>query len=119
MQLSTPKRVEVLASTNRMRAGHAMRAGVLTPTPFKRREVRPGACGWLVAFVPARPVSASPDPAPESAGDEAGVDESDTGLSDAVRSEREYVRRRLRQELQREPSDEEMDEWLRKHTEGY
>lgn len=43
----------------------------------------------------------------------------DTPLEDAARSEREYVRQRLREELQREPTDEEVDQWLRRHTEGY
>ena len=40
-------------------------------------------------------------------------------LDDAARGEREYVRRRLREELQREPTENELDEWLRQHTEGY
>lgn len=40
-------------------------------------------------------------------------------LDDAARGEREYVRRRLREELQREPTESELDEWLRQHTEGY
>lgn len=46
--------------------------------------------------------------------------ETDTGgLEDAARSEREYVRTRLREELAREPTEQELDEWLRQHTEGY
>ena len=48
---------------------------------------------------------------PDDAGDEP--------LDDAARDEREYVRRRLREELQREPTESELDEWLRQHTEGY
>lgn len=40
-------------------------------------------------------------------------------LEDAARDEREYVRGRLREELGREPSEEEVSEWLRQHTEGY
>ncbi len=48
---------------------------------------------------------------PEEGGDEP--------LDDAARDEREYVRRRLREELQREPTESELDEWLRQHTEGY
>ncbi|HEX8138555.1 MAG TPA: hypothetical protein VF544_13390 [Pyrinomonadaceae bacterium] len=36
-----------------------------------------------------------------------------------ARGEREYVRERLREELGREPAQEELDEWLRRHTEGY
>ena len=43
----------------------------------------------------------------------------DTSLEDLGRAEREYVRGRLRGELNREPTDEEIDEWLREHTEGY
>lgn len=46
-------------------------------------------------------------------------DNDDASLEEAVRDEREYVRRRLREELGREPGDEEVDEWLRQHTEGY
>lgn len=43
----------------------------------------------------------------------------DASLDDAVRDERDYVRRRLRDDLGREPSEAEVDEWLRQHTEGY
>jgi len=39
-------------------------------------------------------------------------------LEEIARSEREYVRSRLREELNREPTEEEMDEWLRQQTEG-
>ncbi len=46
-------------------------------------------------------------------------DPGDAPLDDAARGEREYVRRRLREELQREPTEGELDEWLRQHTEGY
>ncbi len=40
-------------------------------------------------------------------------------LADAARAERDYVRERLAAELRREPTEEELDEWLREHTEGY
>jgi len=43
----------------------------------------------------------------------------DAGLDDAARDEREFIRGPLREELEREPTDEEVDEWLRQHTEGY
>lgn len=46
-------------------------------------------------------------------------EEQDDSLDEAARTEREYVRRRLREDLGREPSEEEVDEWLRRHTEGY
>ena len=36
-------------------------------------------------------------------------------LEDAARSEREYLRGRVAREVGREPSEEEMDEWLREH----
>lgn len=51
-------------------------------------------------------------PQPPDGGDE-------TSLEDVARDEREYVRGRLRAELGRAPTDEEIDEWLREHTEGY
>jgi hypothetical protein len=41
------------------------------------------------------------------------------GLSDATRAEHEFLHERLRQDLGREPTEEELDEWLRQHTEGY
>jgi hypothetical protein len=40
-------------------------------------------------------------------------------LADAARDEREVAARRLRDELNRDPTDAEIDEWLRRHTEGY
>jgi hypothetical protein len=40
-------------------------------------------------------------------------------LEDAARDEREVAAARLGEELGRDPSDEEIDEWLRRHTEGY
>jgi hypothetical protein len=46
-------------------------------------------------------------------------EQDDATLDDAARSEREYVRGRLREELKREPTEPEVDEWLRQHTEGY
>jgi hypothetical protein len=51
-------------------------------------------------------------------GDDRG-DGGDATLEDAAEHEREYLRRRLRDELQREPTEEELNEWLREHTEGY
>ena len=52
--------------------------------------------------------------------EERGTDDTeDAGLEDAARDEHEYLRRRLREELNREPTEEELDEWLRQHTEGY
>ncbi len=41
------------------------------------------------------------------------------GLADVAQTEHEYLHERLRQELGREPTEEELDDWLRQHTEGY
>lgn len=51
-----------------------------------------------------------------SIGDDGGANDT---LEDAARKEREYVRERLKGELEREPTDEEVSDWLRRHTEGY
>ncbi len=51
------------------------------------------------------------EPSPDAGGDNT--------LKAAARDSREYVRERLREELGREPSDEEVSEWLREHTESY
>ena len=56
---------------------------------------------------------ASEADAPETSGEESPT------LEDTARKEREYLRERLRDELKREPSEEELNEWLRRHTEGY
>jgi DNA-directed RNA polymerase specialized sigma subunit len=46
-------------------------------------------------------------------------EEDSTELSEVAETEHEYLHERLRQELGREPTEEELDEWLRQHTEGY
>ncbi|HVG38371.1 MAG TPA: hypothetical protein VM870_03725 [Pyrinomonadaceae bacterium] len=55
--------------------------------------------------------------APESG--KAKPDGAGETLEDTAREEREYLRDKLRDELGREPTEEEADEWLRQHTEGY
>ena len=55
-------------------------------------------------------------PEEDAAGEPRGGDES---LEEAARSEQEYLRGRLREQLGREPTEQEQDEWLRRHTEGY
>jgi hypothetical protein len=54
---------------------------------------------------------------------EAGRDEKgeggDDSLQELARDERELARARAAGELGREPSEEEIDDWLRRQTEGY
>lgn len=68
-------------------------------------------CEASASHLPSR-VCAPNEEAPES---------EDTGatLDETARKEQEYLRQRLREELKREPSEEELNEWLRQHTEGY
>lgn len=40
-------------------------------------------------------------------------------LEDVAATEHRYLHERLKEELEREPTEEELDEWLRQHTEGY
>jgi hypothetical protein len=40
-------------------------------------------------------------------------------LEQVAEIEHEYLHQRLREELGREPTEKELDEWLRQHTEGY
>jgi hypothetical protein len=54
-----------------------------------------------------------------SGNDETEDVEPGSGLEDAAETEHEYLHERLRAELGREPSEEELNEWLRQHTEGY
>jgi hypothetical protein len=55
--------------------------------------------------------------------DEQNKDPADTDkdgkLEDVAQTEHEYLHERLREELGREPTEAELDEWLRQHTEGY
>jgi hypothetical protein len=48
-----------------------------------------------------------------------GDNNDDSELGDAAQAETEFVRQRLRAELGRDPTEEELDEWLREHTESY
>ena len=47
------------------------------------------------------------------------VEPGGNSLEDAARDSREVARESLSAELGREPNEEEIDEWLREHTEGY
>ena len=63
----------------------------------------------------------SSEPRPSDGIERAQEVERDGGdsLEDAARDSQEVARESLRVELGREPSDEEIDEWLREHTESY
>jgi hypothetical protein len=82
-------------------------------TPDQRIEVFPD-----FKIYPSNPEMAFKlsDDAPEETTE---TDDAGAPLDDAAESEREYVRERLREELKREPTETELDEWLRQHTEGY
>jgi hypothetical protein len=68
----------------------------------------------------ANETSAPPDDRLESVSPtETGSGRVDPELEDVARTEHEYVRERLSEELGREPTEDEMDEWLRQHTEGH
>lgn len=82
-----------------------------------QRERSGGASGFEIFWSDHRKVASKRCQA--SSEEEAVPDEPETPLDDAVRSEREYVQERLREELKREPTEVELDEWLRQHTEGY
>ena len=63
---------------------------------------------FLPAWFSAPAADDSPEPADEV-----------TTLEDVARAEQEFLRQRLREELKHEPTEEELSEWLREHTEGY
>ena len=46
-------------------------------------------------------------------------DEKKADLSSFANEEENFVRERLSSELGRQPTQEEVDEWLREHTESY
>ncbi|HSE34259.1 MAG TPA: hypothetical protein VLA93_21980 [Pyrinomonadaceae bacterium] len=51
--------------------------------------------------------------------DSSRPEENQNQLASAAREEREFVRQTLTAELERDPTEEELNEWLREHTEGY
>jgi hypothetical protein len=56
---------------------------------------------------------------PLRAADNSPTPDDDASLDEAASREQDYLRGRLRDELGREPTDEELNDWLREHTEGY
>jgi hypothetical protein len=50
---------------------------------------------------------------------DANVPEAGDNLEHVAQTEHEYLHQRLQEDLGREPTEEELDEWLRQHTEGY
>lgn len=58
------------------------------------------------------PLENEPDKDPEIAGEQ-------NKLADVAQTEHNYLHQRLRDDLGREPTESELDEWLRQHTEGY
>ena len=44
---------------------------------------------------------------------------SSTELKAIAQAEHEYLHQRLREDLGREPTEQELEDWLRQHTEGY
>jgi hypothetical protein len=57
----------------------------------------------------------TPEPTRE---DETGAG-GDDSLQALAREQRDLARERLTSELGREPTEDEMDDWLRRQTEGY
>jgi hypothetical protein len=64
-------------------------------------------------------VGDSSESTPETGAAESLEGRGGESLADAARDERDVAAERLREELGRDPGDEEIDEWLRQHTEGY
>lgn len=83
---------------------------MLSPTMFQKSAIYPMPACELQRYVLLALAFAEEDERP---------DETDVTLEDAARLERDYLRRKLQDELNREPTEEELSEWLRQHTEGY
>jgi hypothetical protein len=62
---------------------------------------------------------ANEEPTGAAAEEPTGALASDETLIEAASAEHDYVRERLRAELGREPTPDELNDWLRQHTEGY
>jgi hypothetical protein len=87
-------------------------------------NVRGGVLSVADQFAPLRRKLAAPADAEDAADkDDAPHGPAETPAADpleeAARRERDYLREHLRQELGREPSEAEVSDYLRRHTEGY
>ncbi len=56
---------------------------------------------------------------PEPARGEGAGAGGDDSLQDLAREQRDLARERMTQELGRDPTEDEIDDWLRRQTEGY
>lgn len=54
-----------------------------------------------------------------SENDKEATPEQGSELTEVAEKEHRYLHQRLREELGREPTEDELNEWLRQHTEGY
>lgn len=98
----------------------------MQPTPSSRTTKTDADAVARRSYTPVLPRAGRPAPrggrVTELSAADQSPDEAD-GASDTLdevgRREREDMRPRLRDELGREPTEEELDEWLRRHTEGY
>jgi hypothetical protein len=73
----------------------------------------------LLASAGADDAAGDDGPARGTEGTRPGEGEAGPPLEEVSRREEDYVRQRLRGELGRDPTDAELSEWLRQHTEGY
>ena len=55
----------------------------------------------------------------DSENDKEAAPENGSELTEVAEKEHNYLHQRLRDELGREPTEDELNEWLRQHTEGY
>jgi sulfite reductase alpha subunit-like flavoprotein len=101
------QRPQVNLSDTRFHVFNSLNESKVQSPKFKVEPVRPDFGPWTLDL---GLFFSTKNPEPEDA---------DAELEDAARSERSYVRERLREELKREPTEQEVDEWLRQHTEGY
>ena len=56
---------------------------------------------------------------PEPTREEGTFADGDDSLQDLAREQRDIARERLTGELGRDPTEDEIDDWLRRQTEGY
>jgi hypothetical protein len=95
---------------------HRIEDVALFSSADRRRFVVKGEYGSLLVetFLATREIKVMTLEEPDS-----GEPKPEEKLGDVAAGEHEYLHQRLREELGREPTEAELDEWLRQHTEGY
>ena len=131
LEIDEARKQEIQADIERLLNNNGDSASLIRPTqgpcqiedvsffasPERRRIIITGETGRLTieTFLATGEIQVMTLEDTQDAGDSRNEDK----LAEVAQSEHDYLHQRLREDLGREPTEAELDEWLRQHTEGY